>query len=502
MNGRHSTPLLTAFLLTLALGCQAPPIETEENASPPNLVFIIADDLSWNDLGAYGHPHVRTPNLDRLAAEGMRFDQAFLTTSSCSPSRSSIITGQYPHNTDAEQLHWPLPAEQITFVEKLKDAGYWTAQAGKWHLGDAVRDRFDEIRDVGTIGFMLSPDGESLPPEGDGSGSENWLSLLQDRPQGQPFFLWLAAVDPHRPYEEGIIDQPHTTDEVVVPPYMPDVSEVREDLALYYDEINRLDSYVGRVLDTLEEQGVAHHTLVLFIADNGRPFQRDKTTLYDGGIKTPWIVKWPARVSAGSTTSSLVSSVDIATTFLDLAGVDVPDSFEGVDFSPLLADPSAEVRDHIYAEDHWHDHDDFARAVRTKRFKYIRNFFPELPNTPPADALTGIAFKATLALKESGGLTEDQMAIFDSPRPEEELYDIEADPNELNNLAGNPEFDAVLDDMRERLRIVREASGDLDPEFRTPDEFDRTTGAPNEFRLRPRLSKDEVRRNYLESVTG
>lgn len=487
------------FLLLMGaclISCAKQEEDLSAGASPPNIVFIIADDLAWDDLGAYGHPHIRTPNLDRMAANGMRFDRAFLTTSSCSPSRSSIITGQYPHNTDAEQLHWPLPAAQITFVEKLKAAGYWTAQAGKWHLGDAIRDRFDVIREVGTIGFQLSEDGEDLPPEGDGSGSENWLSLLRDRPQDQPFFLWLAAVDPHRPYEEGIVDQPHTVDEVVVPPYMPDVPAVREDLALYYDEISRLDRYVGRVLDEIERQDLSENTLVLFISDNGRPFQRDKTTLLDGGIKTPWIVQWPAVIQPGAVSNSLVSSVDIAPTFLHVAGLDAPSSFEGVGFEAILRDPATETREVVYAEDHWHDHDDFSRAVRTKQFKYIRNFFPELANTPPADALTGAAFKATLKLKEEGKLTADQMVIFNIPRPEEELYDVVTDPFELENLAADPTYQNNLEEMRERLRVAREASGDIDPTFRTADEFDRVTGEPNAFRSRPRLSKDEIRSQY------
>ncbi len=478
------------------VSCANPGKDPSVGSSQPNIVFIIADDLAWDDLGAYGHPHIRTPNLDRMAVNGMRFDQAFLTTSSCSPSRSSIITGQYPHNTDAEQLHWPLPEEQVTFVEKLKAAGYWTAQAGKWHLGDAVKDRFDEIREGGTIGFQLSAEGKDLPPQGDGSGSENWLSLLRDRPQDQPFFLWLAAVDPHRPYEPGIIDQPHTSDEVVVPPYMPDVPAVREDLALYYDEISRLDSYVGLVIEELERQSVIENTIVLFISDNGRPFQRDKTTLLDGGIKTPWIVQWPAVVQPGSVSESLVSSVDIAPTFLHIAGIEPPSSFEGRGFEAILRDPAVEIREDIYAEDHWHNHDDFSRAVRTKEFKYIRNFFPELPNTPPADALTGAAFKATLELKERGELTADQMVIFNAPRPEEELYDVVSDPFELVNLAANPAYQNNLEAMQERMRLAREQSGDTDPVFRTPDEFDRVTGAPNEFRTRPRLSKDEIRSRY------
>ncbi len=147
-------PLFFSFLIVslLFFSCNTP--VTEERDSPPNLVLIIADDMAWNDCGAYGHPTIRTPNLDKLATEGMRFDNAFLTTSSCSPSRTSMITGMYPHNTDAEQLHWPLPGDKKTFVEVLKQNGYWTGLAGKYHMGDAIKDRFDLIKEVGTAGFQ------------------------------------------------------------------------------------------------------------------------------------------------------------------------------------------------------------------------------------------------------------------------------------------------------------------------------------------------------------
>ena len=284
-----------AFILSCLIFVSA--CKKDAPQESPNIVLIIADDMGWDDAGAYGHPYIRTPNLDRLASGGMRFDRAFLTTSSCSPSRASIITGQYPHNTGAEQLHWPLPADQLTFVELLKDAGYWTAQAGKWHLGDAVKDRFDVVKDVFTIGFDAETENEEV--ERDGSGAEDWVSLLDNRPMGQPFFLWLAAVDPHRAYEENIIDTPHSVDDVLVPPYLPDTEQVRKDLALYYDEITRMDGYIGKVMDRLDEQGVVENTLILFISDNGRPFPRDKTTLLDGGIKTPWIVQWPAKIKPG-----------------------------------------------------------------------------------------------------------------------------------------------------------------------------------------------------------
>ncbi|MEM9672981.1 MAG: sulfatase [Cyclobacteriaceae bacterium] len=463
----------------------------------PNLILIIADDMAWDDCGAYGHPTIRTPNIDRLARQGMRFDQAFLTTSSCSPSRSSIITGQYPHSTDAEQLHWPLPVEQVTFVEKLRQAGYWTGQAGKWHLGEAVKDRFDTIMDVSTSGFQLPAKGQAMVQQANESGCEDWLPLLESRPSGQPFFLWLAALDPHRDYRPNSIAQPHTRTDVVVPPYLPDTPEVRDDLALYYDEISRLDDYVGRLLEALEQQEIAENTLVLFISDNGRPFPRDKTTLYDGGIKTPWIVHWPKAVIPASTCASLVSAIDIAPTFLKLAGLEPLPTFRGQDFSPLLSQPDEPIREFIYAEDHWHDFEDYTRAVRTTRFKYIRNFYDDLPNTPSADALRSPTFQTMLQLKEEGELTLAQQACFVAPRPAEELYDTQQDPHELVNLATDPKYTETLKAMRKTMTEIREQTQDYLPTLRTPDEFDRDTGQPNKHRIRPRPSKAQMQQSSV-----
>ena len=462
------------------------------NDERPNFILIIADDMGWNDCGAYGHPTIRTPNIDRFANEGTRFDNAFLTASSCSPSRASIITCRYPHNTDAEQLHWPLPAEQVTFVELLKAAGYWTAAAGKWHLGDAVKNRFHLVRQADVSGFQL-PTGRSRTKQvmvaKEKSGCEHWIPTLRSRPKDTPFFLWLASLDPHRDYEPGIIPNPHRPDEVVVPPYLPDVPEVRKDLALYYDEITRLDGYVGEVLTELERQNVEDNTFVLFISDNGRPFPRDKTTLYDGGIKTPWIIRWPRRLQPGGVCKQLVSSIDIGPTLLGLAGIDVPSCFEGCSLVPLLTDQDRKIHDYVFAEDHWHDYEDLGRAVRSLRYKYIRNDYPDLPATPPADAGRSLTFQAMRRLRKQGMLNRNETSCFLKPRPVEELYDVALDPHELNNLAADRKYTKVLEAHR---RALADWSGGTDfriPGVRTPDEFDRETGAPLPNRIRPRPPK-------------
>ncbi|MFY0652704.1 MAG: sulfatase [Cyclobacteriaceae bacterium] len=489
---------LFIFSMVLFFSCQTKKEQkVAEKEIRPNIVLIIADDMNWDDSGAYGNPAIRTPNIDQLSRDGMRFTQAFLTTSSCSPSRTSIITGKYPHNTDAEQLHWPLPEGHETFVEQLKNGGYWTGLAGKYHLGDAVRDHFDSIMEVGTAGFQVGPDGKPRKAEGDGSGCESWVRLLQAREKSKPFFAWLAAVDPHRPYYDSIIDNPHNPKDVIVPPYFPDTESVRKDLARYYDEISRMDGYVGNVVKELEAQGVSENTMILFISDNGRPFPRDKTTLYEGGIKTPWIVKWTAKVKKGVVNENLISSVDIAPTFLKLAGLQSLDVFEGFDFTLELEEGGQPIRDEIYAEDHWHDYEDYTRAIRTTQYKYIKNFYIDLPNTPSADAFRSLTYQSMLAEKGKGNLNEAQLRCFEVPRAEEELYDIIADPNELVNLASSAEYVAVLDDLRRRLKRLREKSKDVLPTVRTPDDFDRITGLPTPARIRPRPSKAEMMKDLL-----
>jgi len=180
----------------------------------PNYLLVTADDMSAEDCEPCGQPRLRTPNLARLAAEGMQFTRAFVTSGSCSPSRCSTLTGRYPHAAGAGHLHDPLPADQVTFLEGLRQAGYYTALAGKWHLGKKAFNRFDRVY-----------------RESERGGSEKWLACLRDRPRGRPFFIWLSASDPHRPYADGTVEKPHAPQDVVVPPFLPDVTETRLDLA-------------------------------------------------------------------------------------------------------------------------------------------------------------------------------------------------------------------------------------------------------------------------------
>jgi N-sulfoglucosamine sulfohydrolase len=437
----------------------------------------------------------------RLAREGMRFDCAFVTASSCSPSRASLITGRYPHSTDAEQLHWPLPAAQDSFVERLQAAGYWAGAAGKWHLGDDARRRFDVVREADPAGYSLpvgAKAGEtkmSMKQTGDiQSGCTDWVPLLRERPRDRPFFAWLAALDPHRDYEASISAHPTRADQVVVPRHLPDTPAVRAELALYYDEIERLDRFVGLVLAELEAQGIADNTLVVFVSDNGRPFPRDKTTLFEGGIRTPMIVRWPGRTVAGTTCAQLVSTVDLAPGFLAAAGLPIPASVQGVSFLPLLTDARKPVRREVFAEQNWHDYEHRSRAVRTADYKLIVHDYADTPLTPGADAVRGDAYREMQRLRAAGKLPPHQQQVFEAPRAPLELYDLRNDPGEFHNVAASPAYARVLQKLTATLTRWRTETADVALPRRTPDEFDREPGAPLPNRKRPRAGKAEMMR--------
>jgi arylsulfatase A-like enzyme len=261
---------------------------------------------------------------------------------------------------------------------------------------------------------------------------------------------------------------------------------------MYYDEISRLDAQVGSILDELQTQGIVSNTLVLFISDNGRPFPRCKTTLYDSGIKTPLLARWPARIKPRTVCQSLISSIDLAPTFLALAGLEAPAGFQGHNAARLFTDPGTLVRAHIFAEHNWHDYDAHGRAIRDERFKYIRNFDREVANTPPADAVRSPTFGVMKEMRDARKLSRAQRAVFTRPKPAEELYDLNDDPHELRNLASERRYAGVLKSLRQRLNEWQEQTADPVPGLRAPDEFDRESGQPLENRRRPRISKRQL----------
>jgi N-sulfoglucosamine sulfohydrolase len=406
--------------------------------SPPNILWIIAEDLS-PELGCYGNPDVRTPNIDKFASEGMRYTGAFATAPVCSACRSSLMTGMYQTSIGAHNHRTapkgPLDPTARLVTDRFREAGYFTsnaagddwAQAGKTDLNFTLDRPFD-----GT----------------------DWR---QRRP-GQPFFAQVNFNETHRAFSRDP-ERSIAPDSVELPPYYPDHPIARRDWADYLECAQVLDRKVGALLRRLEEDGLAENTVVFFFGDHGRAHVRDKQFLYDGGIRIPLVVRWPGRMEAGAVSDSLVSTVDLAAASLAAAGIP---ALSGPHGRPFLETDTPE-RDVVFAaRDRCDETYDRIRCVRDHEFKYIRNYFPNLPY------MQGNLYKLREYpvwsllqwLYAQGRLTPAQERFMATARPAEELYDLRADPHEVENLADSVEYRSVLESMRRRLDDWVETTGD------------------------------------------
>lgn len=428
--------------------------ENVQQESSPNILIFAADDAGWRDSGAYGNEVIQTPNIDALAEGGLLFDNAFLTTPQCSPSRISVLTSLYPHATGAEDLHMPLPEGIKTLPGYLSESGYYTGHMLKTHYGPNADAQFDWYS-------------KNL--------SEDFPAFL-DEASGHPFFLWVGFSDPHRPY--GGAPEIHSPEDVIVPPYLVDNVETRKDLARYYDEISRMDGQIGRFFEELEKRNLSENTLVIYFSDNGAPFPREKGTLYDSGIKTPLIFHWPAGIEAGLRYAGLSSIIDLTPTLLDITGIEVPDNMQGESIRPVLSDTSRPGREAVFSERNWHDADEHIRSMRTGRYKLIRNeAYTELPHGTPADIGGSSSFRSLIELKNRDQLSHAQSRLFQVPRPRVELYDLQKDPWEINNVAAHPDYWQLARELSAQLDNWMEKTDDFPPYMRVRDDHtDRLTG--------------------------
>lgn len=447
------------FIVGLLVGL-LPITASEAQPSPPNVIVFIADDAGWRDFGCYGNSAIRTPNIDRLAQEGMRFNQVFLTTPQCSPTRTSLLSGQYAHTLRTEDLHTPLGEEHMILPASLKKASYFSGLIGKSHIGESAEAQFD----------LVAPLKEGEPQLSD-------LERLLDEAGDAPFFVWYAFSDPHRGYQPGAIDNPHDPKAVEVPPYLIDNSETRQDLALYYDEIGRMDRNIGQVLQLLEEQGKRSNTVVFFLSDNGKPFTRAKGTLYDAGIRTPLIVNWPGVVEPGTTYDGLLSAIHLSPTIAAIAGVAPGSSMVGRSLLPLLKQTGEDADPFVFSERNWHDCDEHMRSVRSDSFKLIKNAYIEWPHGTAADLAGSPSHQALLRAKEQEQLTDAQALVFQVPRPEIEFYNVKEDPWELNNLAYDARYRKKIQQHYTALQQWQQQTNDFAPHYRRRyDNTDRVTG--------------------------
>lgn len=446
---------LVVFLVSFFFIGTAPLSTAADEPDRPNFILFITDDISQGDIEPYGNEFVDTPTLNQLADSGLVFDNAYLTTSSCSPTRTSLITGRYPHNTGSSELHLPLPEGHFLFPEALKEAGYYTLLSGKHHMGENVNSAFSTI-----------DDGEGP------SGASNWVELLRNRPNDQPFFFWAATHDAHRRWQVNDKAPRYDPEDVSVPPYLVDGPRTRKDLAKYYHEVSRTDHHTAQLVEELRRQDIADNTYFIYISDNGRPFPRDKTRLYDSGIKTPMII-WKAGDGVpDARVESMVSLIDLPPTILELADVEQSPRMQGVSMTPLFHDPQASIRDYVFAEQNWHVFQAHVRMVREGPWVYIRNAWPHRRLLSREAAPNPGRFPAAHELwdaRAEGELHPRQRDIFLKPRPREELYHVGRDPYQLHNVADDPKYLPVLRRLRTVLDQWAESTGDTVPNNPTND---------------------------------
>ncbi len=425
-------------------------------SAPPNIVFALADDWGWPHAGAYGDAVVQTPVFDRLATEGVLFNNAYISAPSCTPSRGAVITGQqfFRLETGANLWsHWP--SKFAEYPALLAAAGYHVGSYRKgWGPGDHP-------------GSDINPAGKEYQSVDD---------FFAARPEGTPFCFWFGTSDPHRPYEEGSgAASGMGLSKVHMFPHYPESEVIRSDIADYYWEVQRFDREVGELVTRLEDMGELDNTIIVMTGDHGMPFPRGKGNLYDSGTRVPLAIRWGNRIPAGRAVTDFVSFTDFAPTFLHAAGIEIPAGMTGHSLLPLLTSNSSgriEVtRDHVIFGKERHvpsqEGDDSGgypmRAIRTDDYLYIRNFRPDrwpagtpdheasyIENMWLGDCDNGPTKIWYWEHREDPDVKRDYDLAF-GKRPAEELYDLRKDPGQLTNVAGDPAYADVQRKLSEQL---------------------------------------------------
>lgn len=430
------------FLLMLSFGRLVEASRAIKKTDQPNIIWLMAEDMGL-DLECYGMKGVKTPHLNKLAEEGVRFTKAYCANPICSPNRSSMMVGvdQTVINAQHHRSNRDVPLEA-----PFKPITYWLRQAGYTCIigSDLVMDGGLKI----DCNFKHSRLGEY-----DGKTKFGLFDKkLNFSAADQPFFNQIQLKVTHRgDWWSDIRNEskhPVALDAIELPPFFSDTPEIRYDWAAYLDQVEYMDNEVGLIMRELKAKGLETNTVVVFIADNGRCNLRGKGYLHESGIHIPMIVWAPGRAVPGSVVEELVSTTDISATILKLAGVTLPDYMTA---QPLLGVESPQYRSYVRsARDIWDEIDECSRSVTTKRFKYIKNYITDVPwDTDQAYLeLNRPALHVMRQLKKEGRLSPVEMTFFQDEKPEEELYDLEKDPDELNNLAANPEYFAILEELR------------------------------------------------------
>lgn len=468
-------------LLLLVMGCNAPPdTGSSVKSAPVNILFAIADDASYPHFSAYGCDWISTPNFDRVADEGLLFTRAYTPNAKCAPSRSCIITGRNSWQLEQAANHWPyFPPQFKSFVEALGEQGYFTGKTGKgWAPGIAV-DSNGQRRNLTGSNFSALKTPPPTTHISDNDYAANFAAFLDAKPAGQPFCFWYGSTEPHRAYEYG--SGPRLTGRspsqvTAVPPYWPDNDTVRTDMLDYAAEIEHFDRHLGRMLDTLEARGLLSNTLIVVTSDNGMPFPRGKANSYEVANHMPLAISWPKGIAQpGRTVDELVSFIDFAPTFLEVAGAGVEQSgmqvITGKSLTPFFSSAEADwPRDFVLMGKERHDvgrPGDVGYPIRTilqDSFLLIQNLKPDRwPAGPPQTGYLATDGGATKTQVLDSRVEQPNATYWDhcfGKRPLIELYDLRADADCVQNLAGQSAYKDIQKAMEKNLWSALKVEGD------------------------------------------
>ncbi len=466
--------LFCVLLLGFSLAGSAGSLNAAER---PNVLLITLDDMNWDSVGVFGCevPNI-SPHIDRLASEGMRFEHSHVTVAICQPTRAVWMTGRYPHNSGAfgfDRIRRDVP----TLVEALHDAGFYTGLFAKTgHVVPTRAKAWDEIVPAAQLR-------NGRDPRKYYEHTRNFLAAAKH--ENKPFFLMANSQDPHRPFagsqqeagrkkndSKGNNDQygggfpgvsrTYRPEEVIVPKFLPDIPDVRREIAEYFTSVHRADEITGAVLRALDEAGLRDSTLVMFLSDHGMPLPFAKTNCWRNSTRTPWIVRWPGVVKPNAFDQRhMISGIDLCPTILDAVGLKPLDGTDGRTFLDVLMGRSDESRDFVFTHINTiASRKDYSmRSVQDRRFGYIYNAWSDGETKFRNESQSGLAFHAMVTAAASDAVIAARVNHF-VYRTREEFYDYEADPDALHNLIDEPAFAEKIVEFRRRMRDAMAGSND------------------------------------------
>lgn len=444
----------------------------------PNILLITVDDMNYDSLGCTGcKVNNITPHIDRLASEGFRFKHSHVTISVCQPSRSVLMTGRYPHRNGALGFE-PIDNDVPTLQEQLKSVGYINGIIGKeWHLAPAEKFCWDTY-----IRTFNKENGMGRDPDIYYKYSMQFFQKAKKA--NKPFFLMANSHDPHRPFPGSRHEREkfgfntdtlytYKPEDVTVPGFLPDIPDVRKEIAQYYSAVHRADQTMGQVLKALEDSGFYHNTLVMFLSDNGMAFPFAKTNCYLTSTRTPWIIRWPGKIKPGTVEDEhMISGIDYMPTILDVLSIPCADGLDGESFLPVLLGENQNNRNDVFtvfnktaaakkskeffgkSPRHYP-----MRCIQNKQFGYIYNAWSDNKTPFINESQSGLTFNAMTKFSNENPYIRDRVRFFQY-RVKEEFYDFENDPDALVNLIDKPEYQKEIEKMRRKLSVKMKSSFD------------------------------------------